>query len=109
MQQRGRKSMAGLVAPNVSGEAPRLTPPPSLNDGERTLFNELVGACDSAHFRKSDLPLLTSFIQATLIAEAAARDPNRDISLWEKAVKVQATLATRLRLAPQSRIDHKTL
>jgi hypothetical protein len=85
---------------------PRLQPPPHLNDDERSLFDELVGACDPRHFVESDLPLLASYVQATLIARDAARAPSK-IVLWEKAVRMQATLATRLRLSPQSRIDRK--
>jgi hypothetical protein len=39
----------------------------------------------------------------------AAHDPDK-IAIWERAVKVQAMLATRLRrLAPQSRVDPKTI
>jgi hypothetical protein len=68
----------------------------------------LVGACDQAHFRSSDLPLLASYVQASVIARDAARDASK-IMLWERAVRMQATLATRLRLSPQSRIDPKTL
>jgi hypothetical protein len=30
-------------------------------------------------------------------------------AVWEKATRMQATLATRLRLAPQARIDPATL
>jgi len=108
MRQRGRKSAATLVALNVNGEQPRLTAPSSLNTDERALFGELVDACDASHFRESDLPLLISYIQATLISRGAAHDPDR-IALWEKATRMQATLATRLRLSPQSRIDPKTL
>jgi hypothetical protein len=105
--QRGRKS-TGLAALNVTGKPSRLTPPSSLNDDEQALFSELVGACDASHFRESDLPLLISYVQSTLISRAAARDPDR-IALWEKATRMQATLATRLRLSPQSRIDPKTV
>jgi len=107
--QRGRKSSAAtLAAPNVTGRPSPLTPPASLNDDERALFCELVGACATEHFRKSDLPLLTSFVQATLIARDAAHDPDK-ATLWEKAVRMQATLATRLRLSPQSRTDPKVV
>jgi hypothetical protein len=108
MQQRGRKSTAGLAALNVTGKPSRLTPPSSLNDDEQALFSELVGACDASHFRESDLPLLISYVQSTMISRAAAHDPDR-IVLWEKATRMQATLATRLRLSPQSRIDPKTI
>jgi hypothetical protein len=107
MRQRGRKAaeLAGL--PAVDGKPPRLQPPPYLNDDERSLFDELVGACDPRHFVESDLPLLASYVQATLIARDAARAPSKIV--FEKAVRMQATLATRLRLSPQSRIDPKTV
>jgi hypothetical protein len=108
MTQRGRKSAASLIGPPVTGKPPRITAPSSLSIAEQTLFNELTGACDSSHFRKSDIPLLVSYVQATRIAQASALDP-KTIALWEKAVRMQATLATRLRLSPQGRIDPKTL
>ena len=51
MRQRGRKSAAELATlPGVDGMPPRLKPPPQLNDDERLLFDELVGACDPRHF-----------------------------------------------------------
>jgi hypothetical protein len=107
MRQRGRRSSASLAIPsNVNGDASRLTPPSSLNDAERSLFSEIVSACDASHFRRSDLPLIVSFVQSTLISRAAARDPDK-ITVWEKATRMQATLATRLRMSPQSRIDPK--
>ena len=106
MRQRGRRSSASLAV--LPGDASRLTPPSFLNDAERTLFSEIVSACDAAHFRESDLPLLVSFVQSTAISRAAAHDPDK-IALWERATRMQATLATRLRLSPQSRIDPKTL
>jgi hypothetical protein len=61
---------------------------------------------------KSDLPLLVSFIQATLLVRRAATgmvDDSDLIAVFEKSVKLQATLATRLRLAPQSRLDPKSV
>jgi hypothetical protein len=108
MRQRGRKSAASLAILNVNGKQTRLSAPPSLDDNERALFDELVAACDPSHFRESDIPLLVSFVQATLIARGAAHEPER-IAMWEKATRMQATLATRLRLAPQSRLDPKTV
>jgi hypothetical protein len=36
------------------------------------------------------------------------RDPAK-VAVWEKAVRVQAMLATRLRLSPQARTDPKTI
>ena len=112
MRQRGRTSAAALADVNVTGTAARQEPPTHLNDQERKLFTELVEACAPSHFVKSDLPLLVSFIQATLLVRRAATgmvdDPNF-IAVFEKSVKLQATLATRLRLAPQSRLDPKSV
>jgi hypothetical protein len=107
MRQRGRKS-ADLIPLRVDGSPPRLEPPATLQDDERALFVELIGACPAEQFGKSDLPLLISFIEATLLARNNAHDPAR-IDTWERAIRLQATLATRLRLAPQSRTDPKTL
>jgi hypothetical protein len=108
MRQRGRKSAANLVTLRVDGAPPRPHPPAYLQDDERMLFTELVAACDARHFVESDLPLLVSYVQATLLSRSTARDPDK-IAIWEKATRMQATLATRLRLAPQSRTDPKTI
>jgi hypothetical protein len=76
------------------------------------MFNELIGVCDPRHFVKSDLPLLVSIVQATLLSRYAASKMMKDpswVKTWETATRMQATLATRLRLAPQARMDPKTL
>jgi hypothetical protein len=90
------------------GSPSRLEPPANLRKAERALFSELVEATDPRHFRQTDLPLLISFVQATLLARSAAHNPDK-VDIWEKAVRVQASLATRLRLSPQSRTDPKTI
>jgi plasmid stabilization system protein ParE len=54
------------------------------------------------------LPLLISFVQTTLLARKAARDPE-GIGAWEKAVRSQCQLARALRLTVQSRADPKTI
>jgi hypothetical protein len=107
------KSM-NVVALGTTGTSSGLTPPSSLTTAERALFTEIVSSCDPRHFVRSDLPLLTSFVQATLLvrnaAPKAAKGDLNAIAAWEKAVKIQALLCTRLRLAPQSRVGlHKTL
>ena len=106
MRQRGRKS-SSFVALRVDGSPPPLQPPAYLNEEERALFAELIAACDTRAFVPSDTPLLVSFVQATLVARSTAHDPDK-AQLWERSVKLQATLATRLRLAPQARTDPKT-
>jgi hypothetical protein len=56
----------------------------------------------------SDLPLIVSYCQATVMARRVVRDP-RYAATWERFVRVQGMLATRLRLAPQARSDPKTI
>jgi hypothetical protein len=74
MVQRGRKS-AAVVPLRVDGSPPPLQPPAYLNTVERKLFCELIASVDTRAFVESDLPLLTSFVQATLMARKTARDP----------------------------------
>ena len=75
MTQRGRKSAASLIGPKVTTTPPRITAPSSLTIAEQSLFNELTGACDASHFRRSDIPLVVSYVQATRIAQDASRTP----------------------------------
>ena len=112
MKQRGRKSAASLAALSIDGQPLRLDPPADLSDAERNVFVEVTNACGSRHFVASDLPLLVSFAQTTVIARGAATSAASDLqalAVWEKAVRLQAMLATRLRLSPQSRLDPKTV
>jgi hypothetical protein len=107
-----RKSANELATPSVTGEPPRLDPPSSLTDDEQSLFVQITQACSPRHFVPSDLPLLVSYVQATLLSRQAIKNAGKDtvaLATWEKATRMQATLATRLRLAPQSRMDPKTL
>ena len=109
-----RKSAAELSMQALSvitGEPRRLDPPSHLDESERALFAELVAACSPKHFVASDLPLLVSFVQATLLSRQAATRAATDataLAAWEKATRMQATLATRLRLAPQARTHPKS-
>lgn len=108
MRQRGRKPTGTVLSLAAAGDASRLNAPVWLSSEERALFIELVEACSAEHFRTCDLPLLTSFVTASIVARHAASDPDQ-IAVWEKSVKLQAVLATRLRLSPQSRVDPKTI
>jgi hypothetical protein len=108
-----RKSVAALTTlPRVDGRPTRLEPPRHLDKQETALFTELVGTCAPEHFVPADVHLLVSFVQATLLSRSAAAQLGTDPSLvtvWEKAVRVQAQLATRLRLAPSARSDPKSI
>jgi hypothetical protein len=112
MLQRGRKSLANVTTFRVDGQPSRVEPPRYLTAPERKLFVALVAAVNAKHFTESDTPLLISYVQATALAQQAIKEARKDTGAllrWEKAVKLQAVLATRLRLAPQSRIDRKAV
>jgi hypothetical protein len=104
----GRKS-ADSKALNIDGSPPPLVPPSYLNPEERKLFQEIISSCDPRMFAQSDSPLLVSYVQSTLLSRRLSKgsDP-KAIMLWEKATRMQATLATKLRLAPQARLSQVT-
>jgi hypothetical protein len=105
MRQRGRKSGASLAVIAVDGRPDRLEPPRYLNKAEKAVFTELAA---NGRFIATDAGLLASLAQATVMTRKAARDPANSAA-WERAVKVQAMLSTKLRLTPQARTDPKTV
>ena len=107
MRQRGRHSAEALAINNVDGSPLRLTAPAGLNTKERVLFEQLVHTTSPRHFRASDVSLLVAFVQAIAVAQAGPRF--KQGAEWEKATRMMASLATRLRLTPQSRSDPKTI
>jgi hypothetical protein len=104
MRQRGKRSAASFaVNPIPSGDG-RIGTPSDLGPDEARLFRQVVSNSPPGHFALCDIPLLISFVHATLIERASVADPDR-MQVWERAVRMQAALATKLRLTPQSRID----
>ena len=119
MKQRGRKSAAALSVIALDGKSARLSPPAPLSEPERELFVAIVAGSDAGHFRQTDLPLLSRYCEAAVLAEQAALalrngavvggKPSPWIIIQEKCVRAMVSLSMRLRLSPQSRIDPKTL
>jgi cellobiose-specific phosphotransferase system component IIB len=113
MKQRGRTSTAALsVVPVINVGRTRLQPPAHLTREERTLFLQVVTENDPAHFAATDAILLASFVQASLLvrrmSKAVSKNPDpKTVQSWERALRSQAMLATRLRLAPQSRMHQR--
>ena len=64
--RRGRKSAASLLIPDVVSTT-RLSAPSGLSLKERVVFEAITAACDPSHFRKSDVPLIVAYVQATLL------------------------------------------
>jgi hypothetical protein len=119
MKQRGRKSAAALSVIALDGQSARPSPPATLSEPERELFVAIVAGCDAGHFRQPDLPLLSRYCEAAVLAEQAALElrngavvngkPSPWIVVQEKCVRSMVSLSMRLRLSPQSRLDPKTL
>jgi hypothetical protein len=109
MAQRGRMSAAKLLTLNISNnERPRrLVTPTGLNAKEHAMFLRIVDSSGPDHFRQNEVELLVSYVQATLLVRDSIR--RKEINDWEKAVMVQLSLSMRLRLAPSTRVDPKTL
>jgi hypothetical protein len=104
MAQPGRKSAAANLVSLASTARPtRLTPPASLTKTEQSTFNALVVA--NPHLTITDGLLLAGFVRAS----SMMLDRKSEAGEWEKASRVAITLATKLRLTPQSTQDPQAL
>src|SRR5262245_12968525 len=108
----GRRSAADLAASPLPAAASRLRPPDHLGSEEAKIFRTIVAESGPRHFVATDVHLLAAYCEAIVIsrwAAAALRKDQGAAAVWERTVRVLATLATRLRLAPQARTDPKTV
>jgi len=112
-----RKSSAALGVAPITGPR-RIQPPNDLPEPCRAVWRELVDSLPPDRFHKSDRPLLVLYCralyQADLAFEALEQYGAADgdsVSPWlrvaDSSAKQAATLATKLRLCPQSRLDRK--
>lgn len=107
--KRGRQSPAELSVVSINATIKPIDPPDHLSSKEAKLFREITASVHPGHFVASDVHLLCAFVQATLVARDAMKDLPDLLALWDRSTKLQATLATRLRLSPQSRADFKVV
>lgn len=118
-----------LVKPGKPSEADRLLnvvklatvretieAPADLQPVARTIFRQYVRSVRADHFRKSDIHLLASLAQVTHLVRHNAREMAEGdqfsraaaYTRFMECIKVQAQLATKLRLTPQSRANSAT-
>jgi hypothetical protein len=106
--QRGRKSVSSTLvqlAPTDTG--PRLTAPAILTKSEQTTFAELVQL--NPHLVATDVPLLTSFVQATTMAHRLGRKhDDKTVAEWERCVRTMLALGRSLRLLPVNATSRQT-
>ena len=110
--KRGRTSGAELSAVPIDSARKPIEPPPTLKAPEARIFREVVESCAVNHFRKADIPVLTAFATATHLSRFYAEligESEGAFKNWEAAVRLQISLATKLRITPQSRYDPKTI
>jgi hypothetical protein len=103
--KRGRVSAADLSIVHID-TARTLDPPADLKAKEAEIFREVVASCSPRHFCQSDIPMLVSFATATALARHYAGligEQADAFKNWEAACRMQTSLATKLRLTPQTR------
>ena len=118
-----RKSVAALTITSINQEI-RLNPPATLTETERSLFLQAVNAKPSGYFDKSHLPLLVLYVrhlvygevirdQITamqtdwLTTEDGLKRYDKLLAMHEREGRAASSLATRLRLTPQSIYSEK--
>ena len=109
------RSRADLSFDVLRGEKPRLTPPGDLGGLERRIFVSIVNSVPAAHFVAEDIDLLRAYVNAIAMERRSAdelaggtRDPFY-VSMHAGAVRRMRTLATKLRIGPQSRNRNNNL
>ena len=116
-----RKSAAALAAfqSHGNGALTRLRPADDMSADAAAAFRHITASTAPGHFVEADRDLLHRYCQAIADARQADRElasggfvvggkPSAWLQVQREANKAIATLATRLRLSPQSRIDPKT-
>jgi len=104
MAQRGRRSSAhlSLISPGATNTRPPITALKPLTPQEQKIFSMV--AAENPHLRQTDAVLLMAF------AKAAVGSSNADSAQdFERLSRTLMSLATKLRISPQSRVDPKTL
>ena len=108
-EKRGRKSSEELSLIHLATARKPIEPPATLKAPEARIFGKVVASCAVNHFRKADI---TAFATATHLSRFYADqigETETAFKNWEAAVRLQISLATKLRITPQSRYDPKTI
>jgi hypothetical protein len=77
-------------------------------------FTSIVEASAPGAFRRAEVPLLCAYVQALSLSQWYAIKVNEGgdtaeaFKRWESATRTAISLATKLRLAPSTRLDKKT-
>jgi hypothetical protein len=114
MAKSGRNSFVAVDVVRYGLPNPRLSPPGDMSEAEKAVFLDLICSAPAGHFEPSDMALLRSWVETTLIARRAAKrlelegmDADSKPSMWlgvhRDAVRTLAVLSVKLRLSPLAR------
>jgi Phage terminase, small subunit len=116
-----RKSAAALaVLPGIERASTRLHPRAELPANVREIFIELANAAPVGHLKACDAPLLESYAWHLALARQAQHEIDANgpvvagkaspwLTVLNRANRACVMLSGRLRFAPQSRADPKTI
>lgn len=125
MGARGRKSMESnaLVGfrPSPVEITERQRPPPDLNDEEAGVWMAVVAAEPADWFNVATLPLLGQYCRHVVhcrriaaMLERVTSNPGMELKDYDRLLRMQqreslvaSTLATKMRLTPQSMTNHR--
>lgn len=94
-----RKSKESQVFTPVITRSQRIRTPVDVSPEVAGVFRGIVNSCAASHFQVSDSPLLVSYSMTCV----ALRQPGLSLRDFLDLARMQALLATRLRLAPSTR------
>ena len=100
----------------------RPKPPRGLPKGARDLWKQIINSLPPDYFRKAELELFTAYVMAAHIYNEAMKEvqerglvieignqgykvPNPALVICNKEAMLMSTLATKLRLCPNSRVS----
>lgn len=119
MGLRGPKSENVKILDNVFKK--RASAPKRLPKIARLVWKQIVESLPADHFKSSDLPLLEKYCMAehvywtaighvlsgdvAIVTEKGYALPDVYLTVANKQIQIQATLATKLRICPNSRVS----
>lgn len=98
----GRRSLDDIHAAEFN---PEIAPTRKLLAGEKEIWARVMNSWPKNHWIHSDAEILTQYCAACLAFDGARKD--RDLPSMERAGRLCLSYATKLRITPQSRYDHK--
>jgi hypothetical protein len=108
-----RSSHFHHIEPDHHPSASMMLPSHDATPAVAKIFREIVSAAGNGHFRPGDAPLIEVYASALVLARRAHAELEkaptpRWLAVYEKTTRAAGTLASRLRLAPQQRLNART-